>query len=229
MRLIDEEHTRHPFYGVLRLTAWLKRNGHNVNKKRIGRLMRIMDIAAVYPKPKTSKPAPNHTIYPYLLNGLKIERPNQVWCADITYIRTVHGFVYLVTIMDWFSRYVLSHAISNTLDTKFCTDALEQALEISTPEIFNTDQGSQFTSNDFTARLKDKQIAISMDGKGRCYDNIFIERLWRSLKYEEVYLHEYTTVKDAVTGIGRYFDFYDNERPHQALGYKSPVEIYFKE
>ncbi len=228
MRLVDEEHTRHPFYGVLRLTAWLRRKGYTVNPKRIRRLMRIMGMEAVYQKPRSSKPSPNHKIYPYLLKGVNIARSNQVWCADITYIRTAHGFVYLVAIMDWFSRYVLSHEISNTLDTKFCIDALDKALEISKPEIFNSDQGSQFTSDDFTSRLKENKIAVSMDGRGRCYDNIFIERLWRSVKYEEVYLHEYKTVKDAVTGIGNYLEFYDNERPHQALGYKFPAQVYLK-
>ncbi len=229
MRLIDEEYTRHPFYGVLRLTAWLNRNGHEANPKRIRRLVRLMGIEAVYQKPKLSKPAPNHKIYPYLLKGIKITKPDQVWCSDITYIRTKHGFVYLVAVMDWFSRYVLSYEISTTLDTKFCIDALKTALDVSKPEIFNSDQGSQFTSNDFTSRLKENEIAVSMDGRGRFHDNIFIERLWRSVKYEQVYLNDYHTVKDAVSGIGDYFDFYDNERIHQNLGYKTPAEVYFKE
>ncbi|MCP3925399.1 MAG: IS3 family transposase [Desulfobacterales bacterium] len=228
MRLIDEEHTKYPFYGVLRLTAWLQRNGHMVNLKRIRRLMRLMDIAAVYPKPKLSKPSKEHEIYPYLLKGVNITRPNQVWCTDITYIRTVHGFVYLVAVMDWFSRYVLSHEISNTMDNRFCINALNKALEISKPEIFNSDQGSQFTSNDFTSCLKNNKIAISMDGRGRFYDNIFIERLWRSVKYEKVYLNEYITVKDVVIGIADYFDYYNNQRLHQALGDKYPAELYFK-
>jgi len=229
MRLIDEEYTKHPFYGVLRLTAWLNRNGHKVNPKRVRRLMRLMGIEAVYQKPRLSKPAPNHKTYPYLLKGVKITRPNQVWCTDITYIHTKHGFVYLVAIMDWFSRYVLSHEISTTLDTRFCINALEMAFKISKPEIFNSDQGVQFTSNDFTTCLKDNEIVISMDGRGRFYDNIFIERLWRSVKYEEVHLNEYNTVKDAVSGIDEYLDFYNKERVHQSLEYKTPAEVYFKE
>ncbi len=229
MRLIDEEYTRHPFYGVLRLTAWLNRGGYEVNPKRVRRLMKLMDIQAVYQKPRLSIPEPNHKLYPYLLKGMAITKPDQVWCSDITYIRTKYGFVYLVAVMDWFSRYVLSHKISTTLDAGFCMDALEMALKISKSEIFNTDQGSQFTSNDFIGRLEDEKIAISMDGRGRFYDNIFIERLWRSVKYEQVYLNDYCTVKDAVSGIRSYFDFYNNERVHQALGYKTPAEVYFKE
>lgn len=229
MRLIDKEYTKHPFYGVLRLTAWLNRNEYKVNLKRVRRLMCLMGIEAVYQKPRLSKPAPNHKTYPYLLKGVKITKPNQVWRSDITYIHTKHGFVYLVAIMDWFSRYVLSHEISTTLDTRFCIDALETAFKISKPEIFNSDQGAQFTSNDFTTCLKDNEIAISMDGRGRFYDNIFIERLWRSVKYEEVHLNEYNTVKDAVSGIDDYLDFYNKERVHQSLEYKTPAEVYFKE
>ncbi len=180
--------------------------------------MRFMGIEVVYEKAKLRRPAPSHKIYPYLLKGLEITGPDQVWCSDITYIRTKHGFVYLVAIMDWFSRYVLSHEISTTLDTGFCIDALEKALSISRPEIFNSDQGCQFTSNDFTGRLEKQGVAVSMDGRGRCYDNIFIERLWRSVKYEQVYLNEYNTVKDVVSGIGGYFDFYDSERIHPGFG-----------
>jgi putative transposase len=226
MRLIDEEYTRHPFYGVLRLTAWLKRNGHEVNEKRVRRLMRLMGIEAIYQKHDLSKAAQDHKIYPYLLKGVEIEKPDQVWSTDITYIRMERGFVYLVAIIDWYSRYVLSYNVSNTLDKEFCIEALNSALEISKPEIFNSDQGSQFTCNDFTGCLKERNISISMDGRGRCYDNIFIERLWRTVKYEEVYLNGYETGTEAVRGLRRYFNFYNTERLHQALEYKTPAEVY---
>jgi putative transposase len=229
MRLIDEEYTRHPFYGVRRMTAWLQRQGYPVNHKRIRRLMRLMGLAAIYPKPRLSQVLQEHETFPYLLRELDIIRPNQVWCTDITYIRLIQGFVYLVVMMDWYSRYVLSWAMSTTMDTTFCVEALHRALDRATPEIFNSDQGPQFTSREFTEGLKEAGIAISMDGRGRVYDNIFIERLWRSVKYEEVYLHDYVTVRTARTRLGGYFDYYNTERPHQALEYNTPAEVYFKE
>lgn len=229
MKLIDEQYTRTPFYGSLKMTAWLKRQGYKVNRKRIVRLMRKMDIQAIYQKPRLSIPDTGHRIYQYLLKGMKITYPDQVWCADITYIRLKTGFVYLVAIMDWYSRYVISWELSNTLDACFCVMALEKALMNKKPEIFNTDQGAQFTGKDFIDILKKNHLTISMDGKGRAIDNIFIERLWRSLKYEEVYLNDYESVSDAVAGIGNYFDFYNNERPHQALGYKTPSEVYMNQ
>ena len=228
MSLIDEEYTRHPFYGTPRMTAWLKRQGYDINRKRIVRLMNIMGLQAVYPKPRLSMPAKEHKKYPYLLKGLKIDRPDQVWSADITYIRMFCGFVYLVAIMDWFSRYVLAHEISITLEKRFCINTLENALNHARPEIFNTDQGCQFTSPEFTGILLSSGVSISMDGRGRFHDNIFVERLWRSVKYEEVYLKEYRTVKNAIDGISKYFDFYNNERPHQSLGNKTPAEVYHK-
>jgi putative transposase len=228
MRLIDEEYTKHPFYGVERMTAVLRRLGHRVNPKRIRRLMRLMGLEAIYPKPNLSKALQEHRVYPYLLRGLAIDRADQVWSADITYIRLTHGFIYLVAIMDWFSRYVLSHELSVTLDKDFCIKALKDALDIATPEIFNTDQGGQFTSQTFTGVLKDSGIKISMDGRGRAMDNIFVERLWRNVKYECVYLHNFETTWDAVLAIGNYIEFYNNERPHQALGYRVPREVYFE-
>lgn len=226
MNRIDEQYTRTPFYGVPRMTAWLKREDHPVNCKRVRRLMRLMGLEAVYPKPNLSKPKPEHEIYPYLLSGMEITHPDQVWSADITYVRLQHGFVYLVAIMDWYSRYVLSWAISTTLEKEFCIQALKEALSRSQPEIFNTDQGSQFTSLAWTSLLKDAGIRISMDGRGRALDNIFVERLWRSVKYEEIYLNDYRSVKDARIGSERYFRFYNNERLHQALDYNTPYEVY---
>jgi putative transposase len=229
MNLIDEQFTRTPFYGVERMTAWLHRQEQRVNRKRVRRLMRLMGLEAVYPKPRLSLSNKSHTTYPYLLRNLTIDHPDQVWCADITYIRMLHGFVYLMAIMDWYSRYVLSWEVSITLDTSFCLSALEKALEASQPEIFNTDQGSQFTSREFTGRLKKDDIRISMDGRGRVFDNIFVERLWRSVKYEEVYLHHYQTVSEARSGLARYFLFYNRERLHESLGYQTPYEVYVKE
>lgn len=226
MRLIDEQYTRMPYYGSPRMTAWLCRQGYQVNHKRIERLMRIMGIQGICPKPNLSKAGEENKKYPYLLRGLEINCPNQVWCSDITYIRLLKGFVYLVAIMDWYSRYVLAWEISNTIDAQFCVHALEKALRIGTPNIFNTDQGAQFTSDAFTSRLLEANIQISMDGKGRVFDNIFIERLWRSVKYEEVYLNDYKTVMDAVNGIGRYLSIYNHERLHQALNYRTPAEIH---
>ena len=229
MNLIDEQFTSTPFYGVDKITAWLRRNGHKVNPKRVRRLMRLMGLEAIYPKPKLSLGNQAHKKYPYLLRGLVIDRPDQVWCADITYIRMLYGFVYLMAIMDWYSRFVLAWEISTTLDSTFCLSSLEQALKLSRPDIFNTDQGSQFTSLEFTERLEKEHIRISMDGRGRFIDNIFVERLWRSVKYEEVYLHDYVTVSDVRNGLDRYFLFYNMERLHESLGYKAPYEVYVKE
>lgn len=226
MRLLDEQYTRTPYYGVLRMTAWLQRQGYSVNEKRVRRLLRTMGLMAIYPSPKTSRPAPSHRIYPYLLRGVAVTRPNFVWSTDITYIRLAHGFVFLVAIMDWFSRYVLSWRLSNSLETHFCVEALEHALAGAAPEIFNTDQGAQFTSLEFTSRLRDKGVRISMDGRGRALDNAFVERLWRSVKWEEVYFNSYQSVHDAWHGLHRYFVYYNHERPHQALGYRTPAEIY---
>ena len=227
MRLIDEQYTRTPFYGSPKMTAWLCRKGHAVNHKRVERLMRKMGLQAICPRPKTSQPAPGHRLHPYLLRGVTVDRPDQVWATDITYIRLLHGFIYLVAVLDWFSRYVVAWSVSVSLETDFCLSALDWALQRATPEIFNTDQGSQFTSSAFTGRLKEHDIRISMDGRGRFLDNIFVERLWRSVKYEEVYLHDYVTVPDAVDGLGTYFPFYNTERPHEALDYRTPEEVYF--
>ena len=227
MRLIDEEFTRHPFYGARRMKAWLRRQGHGVNRKRVTRLMRLMGLVAVYPKPRLSANGPDHKVYPYLLKGVAIKAPDEAWASDITYIRLAHGFVFLTVIMDWHSRYVLSWELSTTLDKTFCMDALERALRISKPGIFNTDQGPQYTSQEFTVRLESAGIKISMDGRGRVYDNIFIERFWRTVKYEEVYLHEYRTVAEARTGLSAYFRFYNEERLHERLGYRTPHEVYF--
>jgi putative transposase len=208
------------------MTAWLQSQGYAVNHKRVGRLMRQMGLEAIYPKPRLSQSVAGHTIYPYLLRGVTVERINQVWSADITYIRLAAGFVYLVAVMDWFSRYVLSWAVSITMDVEFCVEALEQALRHGQPEIFNTDQGAQFTSVAFTERLKKGGIRISMDGRGRALDNIFVERLWRTVKSEEVYLRDYQTAQDVRQGLGRYFGFYNGERLHQALGYRTPSAVY---
>jgi putative transposase len=227
MHRIDELFTRYPFYGVEKMTAHLARQGRQANVKRVRRLMRKMGLEAVYPKPKLSQRHLEHRVYPYLLRHLRITRPNQVWCTDITYIRLVSGFVYLVAIMDWFSRYVLSWELSISLDTAFCLTALERALREATPEIFNSDQGCQFTSLAFTGTLLSAGIAISMDGRGRAYDNIFIERLWRSVKYDKVYLSDWQQVGDAYTGLDEYFSFYNHERPHQSLSNHTPAEIYY--
>ena len=228
MRLLDEEYLRHPFYGSRKMQVWLLSQGHIVNRKRVQRLMRLVGIEGLNPRGSTSRPHPEHAKYPYLLRGLDVARANQVWATDITYIPMAHGFAYLVAIIDWFSRRVLSWRLSNTLDTAFCVEALDEALRrFGTPEIFNTDQGAQFTSDDFLDVLKAKGIQISMDGKGRWRDNVLVERLWRSVKYEEVYLHAYDDVAVARRGIGRYFAFFNDERPHQALGNATPSEIYF--
>ena len=227
MRLLDEEYLRHPFYGSRKMQVWLHGRGYPVNRKRVQRLMRLMGIEGLNPRGATSKPHPKHKKYPYLLRTLDVVRANQVWATDITYIPMAHGFVYLVAIVDWFSRRVLAWRLSNTLDTDFCIAALDEALRRwGTPEIFNTDQGAQFTADDFVAVLKAKEVQISMDGKGRWMDNVFVERLWRSVKYEEVYLHAYTDVAEAKRRIGDYLDFFNDERPHQALGYSTPSEIH---
>jgi putative transposase len=227
MALIDRQYLARPYYGSRRMAAWLATQGHVVNRKRVRRLMRLAGLVAIYQRPNTSKPAVAHKIYPYLLGGLSIERVNQVWCSDVTYIPMAKGFLYLVVIMDWVSRAVLAWRLSNTLGAEFCVEALEEALSrYGRPEIFNTDQGSQFTSDDFTGTLKRSGVMISMDGKGRCMDNIFVERLWRSLKYEEVYLNAYATVVEAKTGISTWLGFYNEERQHQSLGYRTPRQIY---
>jgi putative transposase len=226
MKLIDQQYLERPFYGSRRMTVWLRNQGYGVNRKRVRRLMEIMGLRAIYRRPRTSQPAPGHQVYPYLLRGVAITRPNQVWTADITYIPMACGFLYLVAIMDGYSRYVLSWRLSNTLEVDFCIEALEEALRNSQPEIFNTDQGAQFTSQAFTSLLEQHGIKVSMDGKGRYTDNLVIERLWRSLKYEEVYLKAYAGGKEARAGIAGYFDFYNMERPHQALGYQTPAEVF---
>src|SRR5271156_843041 len=227
MALIDRQYLARPYYGSRRMAAWLATQGHVVNRKRVQRLMRLLGLVAIYQRPNTSKPAAAHRIYPYLLGGLAIERANQVWCSDVTYIPMAKGFLYLVVIMDWASRAVLAWRLSNTLGADFCVEALEEALSCyGRPEIFNTDQGSQFTSDDFTGTLQQHGITISMDGKGRCMDNIFVERLWRSLKYEEVYLNAYATVAEARAGIGCWLEFYNAERQHQSLGYRTPRQLY---
>jgi putative transposase len=228
MRLLDEHYTRTPHYGVERMTAQLKRKGLVIGHNRVRRLMRLMGLEAIYPTPRLSRPGSREPRkYPYLLRGLTIERPNHVWAADITYIRLWRGFVYLFAIMDWYSRYVLSWSLSVTLDAYFCVEALRQALALARPEIFNTDRGPQFTSEAFMGVLQEAGIAISMDGRGRVFDNIFIERLWRSVKYEEVYPKDYQTVDEARQNLASYFHFYNHERLHQALEYKTPAEVYF--
>ena len=226
MDLIDEQHTKTPFYGSRRLTVILRRQGYEVNRKRVQRLMRLMRIEAIYPKPKLSRRNKSHKIYPYLLRGVKIERPDHVWSTDITYIRIGRGFAYLTAIIDWYSRYVLSWRLSNTLENTFCIEALEDALFCSSPEIFNTDQGSQYTAINFLTPLLDKNIKISMDSQGRALDNVFVERLWRTVKYEEVYLNDYRTMTEAYDNIKIFFNFYNNERPHQSLQDDVPAAKY---
>jgi putative transposase len=227
MRLIDEQYLRTPFYGYPKMTEYLRQvKKYQVNPKRVYRLMQLMGLRAVAPRPRTSRPHPEHKIYPYLLRGVDITRSNQVWSADITYVPMQRGFMYLVAILDWHSRYVLSWEVSNTLDGDFCLLALERALQHGQPEIFNTDQGTQFTAKAFTARLEQAEIKISMDGKGRVFDNIFIERLWRTVKYEHIYLSDYTTGLELVAGLANYFDFYNHERFHQSLDYRTPAQVY---
>lgn len=228
MAKIDEIYTGRPFYGSRRIMIELSRAGIDIGRKKVQSLMSKMGIKAIYPKLNLSKPNFEHRIYPYLLSNLKIVRPNQVWCSDITYIRMTNGWLYLVVVMDWFSRYILSWELSNSLDTVFCVNALQAALKLGTPEIFNTDQGSQFTSNLFTAEILKSGIQVSMDGRGRDFDNIFIERFWRTVKYEEVYLKEYQAVIDAYSGLASYIKFYNEDRLHQSLGYKSPFEVHYQ-
>jgi putative transposase len=227
MRLIDEEFMRHPFLGTRKMRNYLRREGYRINRKRVQRLMRKMGLASLAPNPNTSLRNKEHRVYPYLLRNLIIDKVNQVWCTDITYIRLKGGFVYLIAVMDWRSRKVLSWEVSNTMDSNFCVSALERAIRLyGKPDIFNTDQGSQFTSEAFTDVLKDNNIKISMDGKGRWMDNVFIERLWRSVKYENVYLNEYASVSDLRQGVNKYFQYYNYERTHQSLENMTPAEIY---
>jgi putative transposase len=228
MKMIDRQFTETPFYGVRRMTAWLATQSEQVNQKRVRRLMRQMGLEAIYPKPNLSQPQAGASKYPYLLRGKVITAPNQVWSTDITYIPLPHGYLYLVAVIDWYSRYVLSWELSNTMDVQFCMSALEKALAQNTPEIFNSDQGSQFTSTVFTERLVKSGIAISHDGRGRALDNIFVERLWRSVKYEEVYPKVYTTGTEATMGLTRYFEFYNHERLHQSLAYQTPATVHFQ-
>jgi putative transposase len=226
MRRIDEEYTAHPFYGSRKMTVWLREHGESVNRKRVQRLMRRMGLEAIYPKPRLSTARLGHRIYPYLLRNVAIERPDQVWSTDITYVPLAQGFMYLAATIDWYSRYVIAWRLSNTLDGAFCLDMLEEALGKGRPEVFNTDQGVQFTAQAWTGRLESAGVQVSMDGRGRCLDNVFVERLWRSVKYEDVYLHGYEAVPDLERGLGRYFGFYNQERPHQSLGYRTPAKVY---
>jgi len=228
MRRLDELYTEHPYYGVRRMTACLQREGHCVNEKRIRRLLRLIGLEAIYPKPNLSKPNRDHKIYPYLLRNVPIVDINQVFSADITYIRLAHGFVYLMAVIDWFSRYVLDWQLSVSLEADFCIETLMRVLGKRKPAVFNVDQGSQFTSPRFVRPLLDRGIQVSMDGRGRALDNVFVERLWRSLKQEKVYLENFRTVQEAKTGISEYFDFYNNRRPHQALDYLTPAEVYLR-
>lgn len=227
LRLIDEEYTRHPFYGSRKMVVYLGRCGHSVNRKRAQRLMRSLGLAGMAPGPNTSRAHPQHKVYPYLLRGVAVVRPNQVWSTDITYIRLARGFAYLVAVIDWYSRRVLSWRISNSMEAVFCVDCLEEALRVhGKPEVFNSDQGSQFTSDAFTGVLKREGIIISMDGRGRAFDNIFVERLWRSVKHEDVYLNGYSAMGELLIGLTQYFAFYNGERPHQALQNQTPDVVY---
>jgi putative transposase len=229
MRRIDEQYTARPYYGSRRMTAWLTAQGEAVNRKRVQRLMRLMGLEAIYPKPKLSLAGQGHRVYPYLLRDVAIERPDQVWSADITYIPLAKGFMYLAATIDWYSRYVVAWRLSNTLDGSFCLEMLEEALAQGRPEVFNTDQGVQFTAQAWTGRLESAGVAVSMDGRGRCLDNVFVERLWRSVKYEDVYLRCYETVAELQGGLGRYFSFYNEERLHQSLNYRTPAVVYQQE
>jgi putative transposase len=226
MRLIDEQYTAVPVYGSRRMTAWLHGQGHVVNRKRVQRLMRVMGLEAIYPKPKLSVAGQGHKVFPYLLRDVKIERVDQVWSTDITYVPMASGFMYLAAVIDWFSRYVIAWRLSNTLDGSFCVELLDEALAQGRPEVFNTDQGVQFTAEAFTSRLVAAGVKVSMDGKGRCLDNVFVERLWRTVKYEDIYLRCYETVPQLTLGLVRYFPFYNEERLHQSLGYRTPAAIY---
>lgn len=226
MRLIDELYTARPFFGSRRVAIELARRGEVVNRKRVQRLLRVMGLEAIYPKPRTTIPAPGHRVYPYLLRGVAVERPGHVWSADITYLPLPSGFMYLAATIDWFSRYVVAWRLSNTLDGSFCQEMLEEALGRGTPEVFNTDQGVQFTAGAWTGRLERAGVAVSMDGRGRCLDNVFVERLWRSVKYEDVYLRGYESVPELERGLAAYFRFYNTERPHQSLDYRTPAEVH---
>jgi putative transposase len=227
MRLLDAQYTRQPVYGSRRMTAWLNEDGGEaVNRKRVQRLMRVMGLEAIYPKPKLSAAGRGHAVYPYLLRGVRIERPDQVWSTDITYVPMPSGFMYLAAVLDWSSRYVVAWRLSNTLDGEFCLEMLEEALGQGKPEVFNTDQGVQFTARAWTGRLEAAGVKVSMDGQGRCLDNVWVERLWRTVKYEELYLRRYETVPLLRAGLAAYFPFYNEERRHQALEYRTPAEVY---
>jgi putative transposase len=226
MRRIDEQYTACPFYGSRRITAWLIEQGEEVNRKRVRRLMRVMGLEAIYPKPRLSLAGKGHRIYPYLLRGVKVVRPDQVWSTDITYVPMASGFMYLAAVIDWFSRYVIAWRMSNTLDGSFCLEMPEEALRGGKPEVFNTDQGVQFTASAFTGALEASGVAVSMDGRGRALDNVFVERLWRSVKYEDIYIRGYETVPELPRGLARYFAFYNDERLHQSLGYRTPAAVY---
>ncbi|MBI1742491.1 IS3 family transposase [Candidatus Acetothermia bacterium] len=226
LRRIDQQYTKTPFYGWPRMTAQLQRQGSAINPKRVRRLMQLMGLQAIYPQPRTSQRGTAVTVYPYLLRDLEVVRPNQIWSADITYVPVIGGFMYLIAILDWFSRYVLAWQLSNTLDGYFCVKTLEQALRGGQPEIFNTDQGVQFTARSFTSTLEAAGVRISMDGRGRVFDNIFVERLWRTVKYEDIYLHDYGSVPALQAGLHKYFTFYNQERLHQSLGYRTPAEVH---
>jgi putative transposase len=226
MRLIDEQYTARPFYGSRKMTVWLRGRGEAVNRKRVQRLMRLMGLEAIYPRPKLSVAGRGHRIYPYLLRDVSIERPDQVWSTDITYVPLASGFMYLAAVLDWYSRYVIAWRLSNTLDGSFCLEMLEEALGRGRPEVFNTDQGAQFTAAAWTGRLESAGVAVSMDGRGRCLDNVFVERLWRTVKYEDIYLWRYETVPELRHGLGRYLPYYNEGRPHQSLGYRTPAAVY---
>jgi len=226
MRLLDEQYLKTPFYGSRRMTAWLERSGEVINRKRVQRLMALMGLEAVHPRPKTTTPASDVRIYPYLLRDRELTHVDQVWSSDITYVPMQRGFMYLTAVIDWYSRYVLSWRLSNTLEGRFCLEALDEALQRGRPEIFNTDRGSQFTSREYTGRLEDAGIAVSQDGRGRALDNVFVERLWRAVKYEDIYIKDYEQVPELESGLTAYFPFYNEERPHQSLGYRTPAEVY---
>ncbi len=226
MRRIDEQYTACPFYGSRRMSAWLIEQGEEVNRKRVQRLMRVMGLEAIYPKPRLSLAGKGHRIYPYLLRGVNIVRPDQVWSTDITYVPMSSGFMYLAAVIDWYSRYVITWRLSNTLDGSFCVEMLEEALRLGKPEVFNTDQGVQFTASAFTGRLESAGVAVSMDGRGRALDHVFVERLWRGVKYEDIYIQCYESVPELHRGLARYFAFYNDERLHQALSYRTPAAVY---
>ena len=227
MRLIDAEYMAHPFYGSRKMAVWLSHHERrDINRKRVQRLMRLMGLEAIYPKPRLSMARRGHRIYPYLLRGVAIKRPDQVWSTDITYVPLPSGFMYLAAVIDWYSRYVLAWRLSNTLDGSFCLEMLDEVLSRGQPEVFNTDQGVQFTAEAFTSRLQSAGVAVSMDGRGRCLDNVFVERLWRTVKYEDIYLHGYESVPELEQGLDQYFPFYNEERLHQALDYQTPAGVY---